>query len=61
MKRVAFGAILVAATLGIAGSAAAECSTVIATTPSGTTFPCTICVEGGRPVSAICTPPLTGR
>ncbi len=41
--------------------ATAECSTVIATTPSGSTFPCTVCVEGGRPVSVICTPPIIGR
>ncbi len=61
MMRVVFGALLFAATIGIAGSAAAECSTIIATTPTGTTFPCTVCVEGGRPISAICTPPVTGR
>lgn len=41
--------------------AAADCTTVIATTPSGSTFPCTVCVEGGRPVSVLCTPPIIGR
>ncbi len=61
MKRIAFGVILFAATIGIAGSARAECSVIIATTPSGATFPCTICIEGGRPVSAICTPTPTGK
>lgn len=61
MKRVVFGAMLFAATIGIAGSAAAECSVVIASTPSGASFPCTICVEGGRPISAICTPTAIQR
>ncbi len=61
MKRFVVGGILLAATIGIAGSVAAECSVIIATTPSGSTFPCTICVEGGRPVSAICTPPAIGK
>lgn len=61
MRRIAFGFLLVAAAIGAAGSAAAECSVVIATTPSGATFPCTVCVEGGRPISAICTPADTKR
>jgi len=42
-------------------AAAAECTTIIATTPSGATFPCTVCIEGGRPISAICTPTPVGR
>jgi hypothetical protein len=59
--------ILVGAALGLlAGgfwprAAAAQCTTVIATTPTGSTFPCTVCVEGGKPVSVICTPPILGR
>jgi hypothetical protein len=61
MKRVVFGAMLFAATLALGGSAAADCSTIIATTPTGSSFPCTVCVEGGRPISAICTPPLIGK
>ncbi len=61
MKRYVMGAILFAALVGIPAAAQAECSTVIATTPSGSTFPCTVCVEGGRVVSVFCTPPVTGR
>jgi hypothetical protein len=61
MKRAVFGAMLFAATLALGGSAAADCSTIIATTPTGSSFPCTVCVEGGRPISAICTPPLIGK
>jgi hypothetical protein len=61
MRRFVFGALLFAVAVGLAGSAAAECSTIIATTPTGSSFPCTVCVEGGRPISAICTPPFIGK
>ena len=61
MKRVVWGTVLLAAALSLPGSARAECSTIIATTPGGATFPCTVCVENGRPTSAVCTPAPTGR
>ncbi len=54
MRRFALGGVLFIITIGIAGSAAAECFTIIAITPSGKTFPCTICVQDGRPTSAVC-------
>ncbi len=58
--------IIVTAIAGLAAgfwpsAAAAECTTIIASTPSGATFPCTVCVEGGRPISALCTPLVLGR
>lgn len=61
MKRIVFGAVLFATAIGLGGTARAECSTIIASTPSGATFPCTICIEGGRPISAICTPTVPGK
>ncbi len=61
MRRIVFGTVLFASAVGFGGTAWGDCSTIIATTPSGATFPCTVCIEGGRPISAICTPPVTGR
>jgi len=61
VDRYLWGAILFAALMAIPSIARAECSTVIASTPTGGTFPCTVCVEGGRAVSIFCTPPVTGR
>jgi len=61
VKRLVIGSILFAAALGVPAIARAECSAVIASTPSGGTFPCTVCIEGGRVVSIFCTPPVTGR
>ncbi len=49
MRRFALGAILVGLTIGIAASEAAECFTVIATSASGKSFPCTVCVRVGGP------------
>jgi hypothetical protein len=60
--RSVVGVIVLGASIALAAaSLAAECSVIIATTPTGSTFPCTICVEGGRPISALCTPPTFGR
>lgn len=61
VKRFMVGAALFAAAWAAPAVARAECSTVVASTPSGTTFPCTVCIEGGRVVSIFCTPPVTPR
>jgi hypothetical protein len=61
MKRVVCGSILVLAALILPEIARADCQVVIATTSSGATFPCTVCIEGGRVVSANCQPISTGR
>ena len=61
MKRLLVGTIVVVGMLGAPHTARADCQVVIASTPSGATFPCTICIEGGRVVSALCQPPVTGR
>ena len=62
VKRIVVGVFVLGVSIALTvASLAAECSTIIATTPGGSTFPCTICVEGGRPISAICTPTTLGR
>ena len=62
VKRTLVGAVVLGVSIMLGAAAlAAECSTIIATTPSGATFPCTVCIEGGRPISAICTPTPVGR
>jgi hypothetical protein len=61
MKRLLLGTILFAAAVGVPAAARAECTVIIASTPTGSTFPCTVCIEGGRPVSIMCTPPILGR
>lgn len=62
MERVLLGALVLAVAVFVPTSArTAECSVLIATTPTGTTFPCTVCVEGGRPISITCTPPVAAK
>ena len=57
-KRMVVGVIVLGMSIALTVAAlAAECSTIIASTSGGATFPCTVCVEGGRPISAMCTPP----